>query len=134
MPPGKEQELKLASSEDVVLVRQAVRQWAADLGFSLVNQTKLVTAASELGRNAVLHGGGGSARIETVSRNGRSGIRVTFEDSGPGIADIEQAMKDGFTTGAGLGLGLGGAKRLSDEFEIQSRVGEGTRICVVRWR
>ena len=134
MPPGKEQELKLASSEDVVMVRQAVRQWAADLGFSLVNQTKLVTAASELGRNAVLHGGGGSARIETVSRNGRSGIRVTFEDSGPGIADIEQAMKDGFTTGAGLGLGLGGAKRLSDEFEIQSRVGEGTRICVVRWR
>ncbi len=134
MPPGKEQELKLASSEDVVLVRQAVRQWAADMGFSLVNQTKLVTAASELGRNAVLHGGGGSARIETVSRNGRSGIRVTFEDSGPGIADIEQAMKDGFTTGSGLGLGLGGAKRLSDEFEIQSRVGEGTRICVVRWR
>lgn len=134
MPPGKEQELRLASPEDVVLVRQAVRQWAADLGFSLVNQTKLVTAASELGRNAVLHGGGGSARIETVSRNGRSGIRVTFEDSGPGIANIEQAMKDGFTTGSGLGLGLGGAKRLSDEFEIQSRVGEGTRICVVRWR
>jgi serine/threonine-protein kinase RsbT len=134
MPAAKEQELKLASSEDVVLVRQAVRQWAADLGFSLVNQTKLVTAASELGRNAVLHGGGGSARIETVVRNGRSGIRVTFEDSGPGIANIEQAMKDGFTTGSGLGLGLGGAKRLSDEFEIQSRVGEGTRICVVRWR
>ncbi len=134
MPLGKEQELRLAASEDVVLVRQAVRQWAADLGFSLVNQTKLVTAASELARNAVLYGGGGFARIETVSRNGRSGIRVTFEDNGPGIADIEQAMKDGFTTGSGLGLGLGGAKRLSDEFEIQSRVGEGTRICVVRWR
>jgi serine/threonine-protein kinase RsbT len=134
MPAEKEQELKLASSEDVVLVRQAVRQWAADLGFSLVNQTKLVTAASELARNAVLYGGGGFARIGTVSRNGRSGIRVTFEDSGPGIADIGQAMKDGFTTGSGLGLGLGGAKRLSDEFEIQSRVGEGTRISVVRWR
>jgi len=134
MAPRTEQELKLVSSEDVVLVRQAVRQRAADLGFSLVNQTKLVTAASELARNAVLHGGGGYARIETVSRNGRSGIRVTFEDRGPGIADIEQAMKDGFTTGGGLGLGLGGAKRLSDEFEIESRVGEGTRICVVRWR
>ena len=134
MAPRTEQELKLVSSEDVVVVRQAVRQRAADLGFSLVNQTKLVTAASELARNAVLHGGGGYARIETVSRNGRSGIRVTFEDRGPGIADIEQAMKDGFTTGGGLGLGLGGAKRLSDEFEIESRVGEGTRICVVRWR
>ena len=134
MPAAREQELPLASSEDVVLVRQAVRHWAADLGFSLVNQTKLVTAASELGRNAVLHGGGGTARIETVFRNGRSGIRVTFEDRGPGIADVGQAMKDGFTTGSGLGLGLGGAKRLSDEFEIQSRVGEGTRISVVRWR
>ncbi len=130
----REKEIRLGSSEDVVLVRQELRQWASDLGFSLVNQTKLVTAASELARNAVLHGGGGRARIETVSRNGKSGIQVTFEDNGPGIAQIEQAMKDGYTTAGGLGLGLGGAKRLSDEFEIESRVGEGTRICIVRWR
>jgi|SRR5579863_3725993 len=134
MPVEQQRELKLALPEDVVAVRQAIRNWAADLGFSLVNQTKLVTAASELARNAVIHGGGGFARIETVSQNSRFGIRVTFQDYGPGIADIEQAMKDGFTTAGGLGLGLGGAKRLTDEFEIQSVPGEGTRICVVRWR
>lgn len=134
MPAQEERQLQLATTEDVVLVRQAIRQLAADLGFSLVDQTKLVTAASELARNAVIHGGGGFARIGTVSRNGRSGIRVVFQDSGPGIADIQQAMKDGYTTAGGLGLGLGGAKRLTDEFEIESRVGEGTRICVVRWR
>ncbi len=134
MPVEREKELKLVSTEDVVVVRQAIRGWAAEMGFSLVDQTKLVTAASELARNAVIHGGGGFARIETVFRNGRSGLRVTFQDSGPGIADIQQAMKDGFTTAGGLGLGLGGAKRLTDEFEIESRVGEGTRICVVRWR
>jgi serine/threonine-protein kinase RsbT len=134
MPVEQERQLRLASSEDVVIVRQAVRQWSAGLGFSLVDQTKLVTATSELARNAVTYGGGGSARIETVARNGRLGIRVTFEDNGPGIADIELAMKDGFTSGGGLGLGLGGAKRLTDEFEIHSRPGEGTRVCFVRWR
>src|ERR1051326_1860814 len=99
----KERQLKLVSSEDVVLVRQAVRQWALDLGFGLVDQTKLVTAASELARNAVTHGRGGTARIETISNGVRRGMRVTFEDNGPGIADIQQAMKDGFTTGSGLG-------------------------------
>jgi serine/threonine-protein kinase RsbT len=126
--------LRLVSSEDIVLVRQAVRQMAADLGFSLVDQTKLVTAASELARNAVIYGGGGTARIENVNARSRNGIRVTFEDNGPGIADVEQAMKDGFTTGGGLGLGLGGAKRLTDEFEIESHPGKGTRVGITRWR
>jgi len=130
----KERELKLASSEDVVMVRQAVRQWAAELGFSLVDQTKLVTAASELARNAVIYGGGGVASIESVLNGSRTGLRVTFEDNGPGIADIEQAMKDGYTTGTGLGLGLGGAKRLTDEFGIRSCPGEGTRVWFIRWR
>jgi serine/threonine-protein kinase RsbT len=134
MPVEQVREFQLTSSEDVVRVRQAIRQWAADLGFSLVNQTKLVTAASELARNAVIHGGGGSARIETIFQNGRSGIRLTFEDNGPGIADIGQAMKDGYTSAGGLGLGLGGSKRLTDEFEIESSVGKGTRVSVVRWR
>jgi len=134
MPVEREQQLKLVSSEDIVLVRQAVRQMAADLGFSLVDQTKLVTAASELARNAVIYGGGGTARIENVNARSRNGIRVTFEDNGPGIADIQQAMKDGFTTGGGLGLGLGGAKRLTDEFEIESHPGKGTRVGITRWR
>ncbi|HLK66844.1 MAG TPA: anti-sigma regulatory factor [Bryobacteraceae bacterium] len=134
MTVDKERQLRLSSAEDVVLIRQAVRQWSADLGFSLVDQTKLVTAASELARNAVIYGGGGEARIRTLARNGRLGIQVTFQDNGPGIADIEQAMKDGFTTGSGLGLGLGGAKRLTQEFEIESNPGEGTRVTFVRWR
>jgi serine/threonine-protein kinase RsbT len=134
MPVEREQQLRLVSSEDIVLVRQAVRQMAADLGFSLVDQTKLVTAASELARNAVIYGGGGTARIENVNARSRNGIRVTFEDNGPGIADVEQAMKDGFTTGGGLGLGLGGAKRLTDEFEIESHPGKGTRVGITRWR
>jgi serine/threonine-protein kinase RsbT len=134
MPAERERQLRLASSEDVVLVRHAVRQWASDLGFSLVDQTKLVTAASELARNAVTYGGGGCARIETVFSGRLQGLKVTFEDNGPGIADIDQAMKDGFTTGGGLGLGLGGAKRLTDEFGIQSRLGEGTQVWFIRWR
>jgi serine/threonine-protein kinase RsbT len=123
-------ELKLLSSEDVV----PVRRLAVELGFSLVDQTKLVTAASELARNTVIHGGGGSALIETAQRDMRRGVRVTFHDDGPGIPDVVAAMKDGFTTGSGLGLGLGGAKRLTDEFEIQSRPGEGTRVQFTRWR
>jgi serine/threonine-protein kinase RsbT len=134
MPTVQEREMNLASTEDVVLVRQAVRQWASEIGFSLVDQTKLVTAASELARNAVIHGGGGIALLERVADGGRQGLRVTFADSGPGIADIEQAMKDGFTTGGGLGLGLGGAKRLSEEFEIESQPGRGTRVRFARWR
>src|SRR5262245_20915948 len=111
--PLTAERLPLRSSEDIVLVRQIVRARAVELGFSLVDQTKIVTAASELARNTVVYGGGGSAAIEVLDRTGRRGLRLVFEDSGPGIPDIEQALKDGFTTGAGLGLGLGGAKRLS---------------------
>src|SRR5262252_3192481 len=112
------------SGEDVVRVRQIVRRWALDLGFSLVDQTKIVTAASEIARNTVDHGGGGEVLLEDLSENGRRGIRLVFTDKGPGIEDIGQAMKDGFTTGGGLGLGLGGARRLSNEFSIESRPGE----------
>lgn len=126
--------LPVSSSEDVVTVRRAVRTKAIDLGFSLVDQTKIVTAASELARNTFLHGGGGVVHLETLQRNGRAGIRLVFEDKGPGIADIDLAMKDGHTTGNGLGLGLGGSKRLVNEFEIWSRVGEGTRVTVIRWK
>jgi serine/threonine-protein kinase RsbT len=124
----------IQNSEDIVVVRQAVRARAVENGFSLVEQTKLVTAASELARNALEHGGGGSVRLEVLNDGVRRGVRLTFEDRGPGIADIQQAMKDGFTTGGGLGLGLGGAKRLSNEFEIHSRPGEGTRVTISRWR
>jgi serine/threonine-protein kinase RsbT len=121
-------------SEDIVLVRQAVRAWAVELGFSLVDQTKIVTAASELARNTVIYGGGGTVSLEALADGARRGLRLTFEDEGPGIKDIEQAMKDGFTTGHGLGLGLSGAKRLSSEFEIVSALGQGTRVTIARWR
>jgi serine/threonine-protein kinase RsbT len=124
----------IKSSEDVVLVRQLVRSAAVDAGFSLVDQTKLVTAASELARNALEHGGGGTMRLELVTNGTRRGLRLTFEDEGRGIPDVDQAMKDGYTTGGGLGLGLGGAKRLSNEFTIQSTPGEGTRVTIARWR
>jgi len=126
--------LQIRTSEDVVRVRQEVRARAASMGFSLVDQTKLVTAVSELARNTLNYGGGGSAVLESVTKAGRSGLRITFEDQGPGIADIPLALKDGYTTGGGLGLGLGGAKRLSNEFDINSRVGEGTKITIARWR
>jgi len=126
--------LDIRSSEDVVAVRQVVRQRAVDLGFSLVDQTKIVTAASELARNTLQYGGGGHVRIETVESLGKRGIRLTFEDKGPGIADLTLAMRDGYTTGNGLGLGLSGARRLSNEFHIDSRPGEGTIVRIVRWR
>jgi serine/threonine-protein kinase RsbT len=126
--------MALHSQEDVVFVRQAVRKWAVEAGFSLVDQTKIVTAASELGRNTVIYGGGGTARLERLSDGARTGIRLTFEDQGPGIPDIELAMRDGFTSGQGLGLGLSGAKRLSNDFQIFSRVGEGTRVTITRWK
>jgi len=124
----------ISTSEDVVAVRQAVRQRAVELGFNLVDQTKIVTAASELARNTLQYGGGGTLRIEEVLDGTRRGLRLIFEDQGPGIANIELAMKDGYTTGNGLGLGLSGARRLSNEFEIRSRPGEGTRVMIVRWR
>jgi serine/threonine-protein kinase RsbT len=126
--------IPVRSQEDVVAIRQRVRAVAAEEGFRLVDQTKLVTAASELARNTFIYGGGGAGLIEIVENGGRKGLRVTFEDSGPGIADIALAMKDGYTTGGGLGLGLSGAKRLSNEFEIDSRPGEGTRVSILRWR
>ncbi len=129
----RDETLSLRSSEDVVLVRQAVRAAAVDLRFSLVDQTKIVTAASELGRNTLDYGGGGTVRLEVLQESGRRGIRLTFEDKGPGIPDIERALKDGYTTGGGLGLGLGGARRLSNEFSIDSRPGEGTRVTIARW-
>jgi serine/threonine-protein kinase RsbT len=124
----------LHTSDDVVRVRQIVRGWSVELGFSLIDQTKVVTAASELARNTVTYGGGGTARLEALQDGGRRGLRVVFEDKGPGIADVERALQDGFTSGHGLGLGLGGARRLSSEFAIESRVGEGTRVTIVRWR
>jgi serine/threonine-protein kinase RsbT len=123
----------IRSAEDLVLVRQVVRQWALELRFSLVDQTKLVTAASELTRNTLDYGGGGSVRLEALSNGPRRGLRLTFEDKGPGIGDVEQAMKDGFTTGGGLGLGLGGARRLSSEFAIRSQPGVGTQVTIGRW-
>ena len=128
------EKLPLASSDDIVQVRHAVRTWAVELGFSLVEQTKIVTAASELARNALVHGGGGTVELETLQEGARRGLRLTFVDHGPGIADVEQAMKDGYTTGGGLGLGLGGARRLSNEFEIRSQPGAGTWVRIVRWK
>lgn len=122
------------SSSDIVLVRQAVRKWALELGFSLVDQTKIVTAASELARNTLDYGGGGTVKLEALQEGNRRGLRLTFEDSGPGIPDIELALKDGFTTGGGLGMGLSGSKRLVNEFDIFSRVGEGTRITITKWK
>jgi serine/threonine-protein kinase RsbT len=122
------------SGNEVVQVRQLVRACAIDNGFTLVEQTKLVTAASELARNMVDYGGGGTVRMEVLDDGRRKGIRLTFVDHGPGIADIPQALRDGFTSGAGMGLGLGGAKRLSNEFDIESKPGEGTRVTITRWR
>ncbi len=134
MPVLKAETLPVATQEDIVMARQAVRRWATDLGFSLVDQTKIVTAASELARNAVVHGGGGMMRMEALDEGRRKGLRLAFEDRGPGIPDIPLAMKDGYTTGAGLGLGLSGARRLSSEFEIYSTVGQGTRVVITRWK
>jgi serine/threonine-protein kinase RsbT len=124
----------ITTSEDIVRVRQKVREWAIDLGFSLVDQTKMVTAASELARNTLEYGGGGSVQLEALHNGHRQGLRLVFEDQGPGIPNIELALKDGYTTGSGLGLGLGGARRLSNEFEIFSSPGEGTRVCIIRWK
>ena len=127
-------EVLLRTGEDVVRLRKAVREHAVAAGFSLVEQTKVVTAASELGRNTIQYGGGGNARILAVSEAGLAGLRLEFIDQGPGIADIAQALVDGYTTGGGLGLGLSGAKRLSDNFEIESAPGKGTRVVITRWK
>jgi serine/threonine-protein kinase RsbT len=125
--------LGLTSEPDVVSVRRRVRELSAQLNFSLVDQTKLVTAASELARNTLIYGGGGQMLVEVLN-DARNGLRLTFEDKGPGIPDIAMALRDGFTSGSGLGLGLGGAKRLVSEFEIASKVGEGTRVTITKWK
>ena len=135
MPPvTQDLSVPILAEPDVVRVRQVVRQWADQLRFSLVDQTKLVTAASELARNTLIYGGGGNMRLEVINEGVRVGLRLAFEDKGPGIADIDLALRDGYTTGTGLGLGLGGAKRLANEFEIQSKPGVGTRVAITRWK
>ncbi|MEP0778642.1 anti-sigma regulatory factor [Microcoleus sp. ZQ-A2] len=126
--------MSIQSSADVVLVRQSVRQWAVELRFSLVDQTKIVTAASELARNTLDYGGGGTVKLEALQEGIRRGLRLTFEDKGPGIPDIDLALKDGFTTGSGLGLGLSGTKRLVNEFQIVSQVGQGTCVTITKWK
>jgi serine/threonine-protein kinase RsbT len=130
---GPAEIVAIAGDQDVVRVRQAVRSAAVEAKLSLVDQTKVVTAASELARNTLTHGGGGRAELRSVANGRRAGIRVEFIDQGPGIADLDQAFTDGFTTGGGLGLGLSGARRLVDEFEIETAPGEGTRVTVVKW-
>lgn len=130
----KRELLPIRSEEDMVRARQAVRQWAKDAGFSLVEQTKIVTATSELARNAIVYGGGGSVEMELLQNETRCGLRLAFVDRGPGIPNIELAMRDGYTTGTGLGLGLGGSKRLVDDFEIRSTPGEGTTVRIAKWR
>ena len=130
----RDEELSLHSEDEVVRVRQVAREWAISLGFGLVDQTKIVTAASELARNTVIYGGGGLVRLQALNDGSRRGLRLSFEDEGPGIPDLQQALKDGFSTGTGLGLGLGGARRLMSEFEIDSTPGQGTRVAVTRWK
>ncbi len=126
--------LPIRTSDDVVRVRQQARTRAIEIGLGLVDQTKVVTAASELARNTVDYGGGGTVVFQILQDGVRKGLRLIFEDQGPGIPDIELALKDGYTTGRGLGLGLSGAKRLSNEFKIESKVGEGTRVSITRWK
>lgn len=134
MPVSRTEVIELRSTSDMVAVRQLVRTWAVEAGFSLVDQTKMVTAASELARNTIDYGGGGTVCIEQLIEGDRRGVRAAFEDRGPGIPDIEKALTDHFTTGNGLGLGLGGARRLVNDFDISSRVGEGTRVVITRWK
>ena len=131
--PEPVDELPINTGDDVVRVRQAVRARASAARLSLVDQTKLITAASELARNTLVHGGSGAARVETVQRGGRRGVKAVFTDEGPGIADVEKALTDGYTTGSGLGLGLGGSRRLVDEFVLETAVGQGTTVTVIKW-
>lgn len=125
--------MPIAGGNDIVRVRQQVREWSIERGFTLVDQTKIVTAASELARNTLDYGGGGTCRIQALRDGARRGLRLVFQDEGPGIADIKQALTDGYTTGNGLGLGLSGARRLMNEFEIESAVGKGTTVTITRW-
>ena len=131
----RDETTQVRTQNDIVVVRQLVRRWAVELGLSIVDQTKIVTAASELARNTVEYGGGGTLRLELVEGDGaRRGLRLTFEDQGPGIADIAQALTDGYTSGHGMGLGLGGTRRLVNDFDIVSAPGAGTRVTIVRWK
>lgn len=130
----KSETREVTNSDDITLIRQQVRKVMQEAGFSLVDITKVVTAASELARNVVVHGGGGQVVINIIDNDNHIGIQLIFEDQGPGIPDVEKALQDGFTTGDGLGLGLGGAKRLVHEFSIHSEVGKGTRVEIIRWR
>ena len=130
----RDEQVSVRGEEEVVRVRQLAREWSISLGFGLVDQTKIVTAASELARNTVIYGGGGTVRLQALNDGARRGLRLTFEDTGPGIADLSLALKDGYSTGTGLGLGLSGAKRLMSEFEIDSTPGQGTRVAVTRWK
>jgi serine/threonine-protein kinase RsbT len=134
MTVQKSETLAVQSDSDIVLVRQRVRAWAVEMQFSLVDQTKLVTAASELARNTVEHGHGGELRMEVVANEVKKGLRLTFADRGPGITDLQMALKDGFSTGGGMGLGLSGSRRLVHDFDIRSTVGEGTSVTVTRWK
>jgi len=134
MKSAKQETVPIASSSDVVVARQKVRQWAIEMKFTLVDQTKLVTAASELARNALEHGKGGQMVIEQVENSIKSGLKLVFEDRGPGIIDVNAALRDGYTTGGGMGLGLGWSKRLVNDFQIESEPGKGTRVTVVRWK
>ena len=134
MATTRRETLTVTANDAVVTVRQAVRELAVEARLSLVDQTKLVTAASELARNMVVYGGGGTVVLEHLDIDGRNGVRATFEDHGPGIADVEQAMRDGYTSGGGLGLGLGGSKRLVHEFDLRTEVGKGTTIVITRWK
>jgi serine/threonine-protein kinase RsbT len=134
LPPEAAGEVPLRNEEDIVASRQAVRQLTQRLKFSLVDQTKMITAASELSRNALVHGGGGCMRWQIIDEGTRRGLRLDFEDRGPGIADIQLALTDGWTSGTGMGLGLPGSKRLVHEFDLQSAPGRGTRVSITRWK
>jgi serine/threonine-protein kinase RsbT len=134
MTVERNETLEVRTSTDVARVRQVVRAWTVEAGFSLVDQTKMVTAASELARNTLEHGGGGSAQVQLLLDGARRGVRLVCADQGPGIPDVPTALRDGYTSGTGLGLGLGGARRLVNEFAIESRVGEGTTVTITRWK
>lgn len=130
----KSETLKVTEERHVVAVRQAVRTLALEIKLSLVDQTKIITAASELARNLLIYGGGGDVVMEIVKDGSRMGVKVRFSDQGPGIEDIDRALRDGYTSGSGMGLGLGGAKRLVNEFEIKSAPGQGTCVVITRWK
>lgn len=134
MATVKSDEVPVGTEQDVVLARQAVRRLTQEIKFSLVDQTKMVTAASELARNTVIYGGGGTMRWEILQDAGKDGLRLTFQDHGPGIANLDLAMTDGWTSGKGMGMGLTGAKRLVNEFEIETQPGQGTRVVITRWK